>query len=264
MYLLRSRKHNAKLNIPFFFKMNNYDEPEFFEKYMKLHRCKSGFEASDEWYKYKDMLPNFENKRVLDLGCGPGLHSEYAAAHGASKVVGIDLSFRMINQAKLNNANPAVVQYEVKSITDIDYPPGSFDAVISAMALHYVRSFEDIVCKVNQCLAEGGDFVFSTTNPIFTASGDLQWCHKENDVHWKVSNYFDEERIDGDFLGEEVHMYHRTMSTFVNTLLKNGFKIIEVAEPKPIKGVDTDFPFDLEVRRPRFLIISAKKINSIN
>ncbi|GAA5814839.1 hypothetical protein MFLAVUS_008342 [Mucor flavus] len=243
--------------------MNKYNEPELFEKYMGLHRSKSGVEASDEWTVYKTFLPNFEGKRVLDLGCGPGLHSEYAAANGASKVVGVDLSSRMVEQAASNSKFPNVVQYETNSISDIDYPANSFDSVISAMAFHYLPSFDDTVKRVKNCLVDEGSFVFSMANPIYTGCSDADWYHDNdgNILHWRVDRYFDEGRVVADFLGESnIYMYHRKLSTVINTLLDHGFKIIRVAEPEPEKREITDFSYELEVQRPRFLVISAQKM----
>lgn len=46
---------------------------------------------------------NFENKIVLDLGCGGGFFSNEFARNGAKKVVGIDNSVEQINIAKKNS-----------------------------------------------------------------------------------------------------------------------------------------------------------------
>ena len=40
----------------------------------------------------RKLLPDFKDKRVLDLGCGYGWHCIYAMEHGASSVVGVDIS----------------------------------------------------------------------------------------------------------------------------------------------------------------------------
>ena len=45
---------------------------------------------------------NFENKIILDLGCGSGFFSNEFAHHGAKKVIGIDNSIEQINLAKKN------------------------------------------------------------------------------------------------------------------------------------------------------------------
>ena len=45
----------------------------------------------------------FKDKRVLDLGCGYGWHCIYAMEHGASSVVGVDISHKMLEVAKRKN-----------------------------------------------------------------------------------------------------------------------------------------------------------------
>ena len=45
---------------------------------------------------------NFENKVILDLGCGSGFFSNEFAHNGAKKVFGVDNSVEQINLAKKN------------------------------------------------------------------------------------------------------------------------------------------------------------------
>ena len=42
-------------------------------------------------------------KRILDLGCGFGEHCKLFVEKGAEKVVGLDISQKMIEVAKLEN-----------------------------------------------------------------------------------------------------------------------------------------------------------------
>lgn len=48
-------------------KQNKYDDDVFFGKYSKMSRSKDGLEGAGEWHELKKMLPNFNDKRVLDL-----------------------------------------------------------------------------------------------------------------------------------------------------------------------------------------------------
>lgn len=73
-------------------KENKYDNETFFEQYSQMSRSINGLKGAGEWHVLKQMLPDFTNKRVLDLGCGFGWHCEYAVEHGAKAVVGIDIS----------------------------------------------------------------------------------------------------------------------------------------------------------------------------
>lgn len=42
--------------------------------------------------QFQALFPNLKRKSVLDLVCGYGWHSRYAAESGAAKVLGIDAS----------------------------------------------------------------------------------------------------------------------------------------------------------------------------
>jgi ubiquinone/menaquinone biosynthesis C-methylase UbiE len=81
-------------------KQNKYDDSIFFDKYSNMKRSKNGLASAGEWQELKKMLPNFEGKRVLDLGCGFGWHCRFAIENGAKSVVGVDISEKMLNEAK--------------------------------------------------------------------------------------------------------------------------------------------------------------------
>ncbi|KAL9555655.1 hypothetical protein PS6_002738 [Mucor atramentarius] len=238
---------------------NEYDNPQFFEKYKEMARSKYGLAGAGEWHELEKMLPDFKNKRVLDLGCGYGWHCLYAAEHGASQVVGIDSSVKMIQVAKSKTDSP-VISYHVQSMEEMDYPADSFDAVISSLAFHYVASFDAICAKVKKFLVDGGDFVFSVENPIFTAYGTGDWYYDADGkpLHWPVDRYFEEGVRKANFLGQDVYKYHKTMSTYINTLVKHGFQITKVVEPLPEKSMIPSMPDEL--RRPMMLLISARFI----
>lgn len=236
---------------------NKYDNPQFFDKYKEMARSKYGLAGAGEWHELEKMLPDFKNKRVLDLGCGYGWHCLYAAEHGASQVVGIDSSARMIQVAKSKTDLP-VISYHIQPMEEVDYPEDSFDVVISSLAFHYVASFDDICVKLRKFLVNGGDLVFSVENPIFTAYGTGDWYYDDNGkpLHWPVDRYFEEGVRKANFLGHDVYKYHKTMSTYINTLVKHGFKITKVVEPLPEESKMASMPD--ESRRPMMLLISAK------
>ncbi|HAQ1520704.1 TPA: class I SAM-dependent methyltransferase, partial [Enterococcus faecium] len=53
--------------------------------------------------------------------------------------------------------------------------------------------------------------------------------------------------------------YHRTLTTYLNTLLSNSFIINQIVEPQPPENM-MDIPgMADEMRRPMMLIVSAKK-----
>ena len=238
---------------------NAYDKRKFFEKYSQMERSVKGLEGAGEWHELKKMLPDFRGKRVLDLGCGFGWHCRYAAENGAQSVLGIDISENMLQEARRRTEDPRV-EYRKISLEEYEYPENSFDAVISSLALHYVESFEDICRKVYRCLKPGGEFVFSAEHPIFTAYGSQDWYRDEkgNILHWPVDRYFEEGKREAVFLGETMVKYHRTLTTYLGSLLKNGFQITGVVEPMPPESM-MDIPgMGDELRRPMMLLVSAR------
>lgn len=242
-------------------KENKYDDPTFFEQYSNMDRSKGGLQAAGEWHVLKTMLPDFKGRRVLDLGCGFGWHCIYAAEHGAERVLGLDISEKMLARARKITPFDNV-EYSVMAMEDINFPDGSFDVVISSLAFHYVQDFDRIVKKIYNILSPGGDFVFSAEHPVFTAKGKQDWAYGDDGEldHWPVDRYFDQSARQAVFLGETVTKYHRTVDGYINTLLKAGFSITGFSEPEPDPALLKKHPeYADELRRPMFMIVSGKK-----
>lgn len=242
-------------------KENKYDDPVFFEKYGQMSRSRQGLDGAGEWETLKKLLPDFQGKRVLDLGCGYGWHCIYAMEQGAASAVGIDISEKMLGVAREKTANPNVA-YLCMPIEDMNFEKDSFDIVLSSLAFHYVKSFENIAKKVNECLTKHGSFVFSAEHPIFTAEGGQDWYYGPDGeiLHFPVDRYFCEGEREAVFLGEKVTKYHKTLTTYLNGLLTNGFSIERVVEPMPPESMMNLPGMKDEMRRPMMLIVGARKV----
>lgn len=119
---------------------NEYDNENFFQEYAKMSRSQGGLQAAGEWHQLKNLFPSLHGKKVLDLGCGYGWHCKYAEEQGAAQVLGIDLSRKMIVDAKRRNAGNHI-EYRVCNIEEYDYPEDTWDFVISN--LFYSRKTEN-------------------------------------------------------------------------------------------------------------------------
>jgi 2-polyprenyl-3-methyl-5-hydroxy-6-metoxy-1,4-benzoquinol methylase len=240
-------------------KQNKYDEPEFFEEYSRMPRSVHGLAAGMEWETFRALLPDLRDRRVLDLGCGFGWHCRYVHEQGANKVVGIDLSEKMLARARATTDAPEI-EYRRCAVEDIEVSAHEFDIVISSLALHYIEAF-DLVCrKIHRCLVPNGLFLFSVEHPIFTALPAQTWFYGPSGerLHWPVDHYQDEGRRQTNWLTEYVIKYHRTLATYVNTLIEAGFRIARLEEPKPAPEL-TDPDEKDQSRRPPFLVVAAVK-----
>lgn len=244
-------------------KENKYDEEKFFAKYSEMDRSRNGLQAAGEWSELQKLLPDFAGKKVLDLGCGYGWHCRYAAEQGAVYVLGTDISQKMLEEARTRNLVPGV-EYQCAAMEDLDFPPESFDVVISSLALHYVEDFAPLIAKVARWLKPQGELVFSAEHPVFTAYGTQDWYYAPDGsiLHFPVDRYFEEGARQAVFLGENVTKYHRTLTTYLETLLQNGFALQHVVEPQPPESMRDQPGMREEWRRPMMLLVSAQKKSS--
>ena len=241
-------------------KENHYDNETFFQKYSQMTRSQQGLQGAGEWSELQKLLPDFRGKRVLDLGCGYGWHCKYAADQGAFSVLGTDLSEKMLQRAGQLNPAPQIT-YQRAAMEDLRFAAGSFDVVLSSLAFHYVEAFGPLVERIYSWLAPGGDFVFSVEHPVFTAYGSQDWYYNEKGeiLHFPVDNYYYEGQREAIFLGEKVVKYHRTLTTYLDTLLRAGFELCRIVEPQPPENM-MDLPgMKDEMRRPMMLLVSARK-----
>ena len=242
-------------------KENRYDDPEFFEKYSQMSRSVQGLAGAGEWPALKPLLPDFRGREVLDLGCGMGWHAAWAADHGAVRVVGTDLSQKMLEQAALHNPRPQV-EYIRAAFEDTDFPAASFDIVLCSLMLHYLASYDQFLDQVTKWLRPGGWLVYTVEHPTFTAQGSQDWYYDQegHPRHFPVDRYFLEGERDAVFLGEHVVKYHRTLTTYLEGLLRRGYRLAHVVEPQPTAEMLAQVPgMEEELRRPMMLIVSAQK-----
>ena len=98
---------------------NIYDNATFFEGYRNLREKENNANNLFEIPALLSLLPELDGKKVLDLGCGFGDHCRLFAEMGAEKVIGIDISSKMLDVARKENADP-MIEYINMPIESID------------------------------------------------------------------------------------------------------------------------------------------------
>jgi SAM-dependent methyltransferase len=123
---------------------------------------------------FLELVGDLRGKQVLDAGCGEGHNTRILARRGAC-LTGVDISERMIALAfEEERREPLGIQYARTSYADLGmFPSGSFDAVVSFMALMEGPRFDLAMRESFRVLRPGGLLVFSITHPCFITKGLL-------------------------------------------------------------------------------------------
>jgi len=144
-----------------------YDDPVFFERYQTMRQRGAGLNEDLEQPAIIRLLPSVADADVLDIGCGNGTLAWRFASLGARRVLGIDLSARMLTLAA-SRAQPRV-RYCRASAETLALAPECLDLVVSSLALHYVVGYGTLIRRIAGWLRPGGHLVYSIEHPICTA-----------------------------------------------------------------------------------------------
>lgn len=153
---------------------------------------------------------------ILDLGCGDGQLSHRLAATGAH-VLGVDASAEMVAAARERG-----VEAEQANAELLPFHDGTFDAVFSNAALHWVRNQDEMLAQVHRVLRTGGRFVAE-----MGGHGNIAAIHVALRAVLGRHGYGDRE------VGVN---YYPTAKSYTERLTRQGFKVEQMALiPRPTK-----------------------------
>jgi SAM-dependent methyltransferase len=201
------------------------------------------------------LLPEVAGARVLDAGCGNGWYAEQLLGRGA-RLTAIDGSERMLGHARerlSRLARPPGVPEPVLRFADLgqplDLPDASFDGILSALVLHYLRDWGPTLREFRRVLRPGGWLLFSTHHPMLEA------------VRLGTRRYFEVEPVADvwERIGP-VRYYRRSLTATADDLAAAGFLIERMVEPYPTEAFRAAKPEAYEdlLRAPAFLLFRAR------
>ena len=239
---------------------NIYDDTEFFRGYKALRDEKAGLNEALEQPAMDSLMPDVRGLDILDMGCGAGDLCRTVSRRGARSVVGVDVSRNMLELARSDS--PEGVQFLNCSIEDSEFDEGSFDLILSSLALHYVEDLENFFKKAHGWLRQGGLLIFSMEHPIATSAQGRHpgWItdEKGNKLYWAIDFYNDEGKRESHWFVDGVVKYHRMTSTILNSLIDAGFSLKRILEPIALPEHEKKRPsLSEERRRPPFLVLKA-------
>ncbi len=173
--------------------------------------------------------------RVCDLGCGEGHLSRVLAARGG-RVVGVDVSRRMLALARQRTPRPGLDYLLADAQQTLPLPAAAFDLAISNMALMDIPDLAAVYRAVARILRPGGRFVASITHPCFQSphsspETDDEGAFTARRVVQYVEEGFWRSGRNIDTVRATVGAVHRTLATYLNGLIAAGFTLERLVEP---------------------------------
>jgi len=214
------------------------------------------------------LLGEVKNKNILDSGCGEGYFSRILAQSQAT-VTAVDYSTKMLEIAKKRTPIDLQIDYRYGNCEDLDFlKDNSFDVIVSNMVIQDLADYEKAFQEMYRLLLDGGYFIFSILHPCFVTP-ESGW-EKTNDgekLHWNVDKYFYEgvyEQRLGD--KEKMLFFHRTLTSYISTIIKTGFILEGLVEPKPSEEMLSKYPaFEEDFRCADFIVFKLRKqVKSLN
>lgn len=180
------------------------------------------------------LLGNIRGKKVLDLGCGPGIYAKILLEKKA-KVKGIDISDKEIEIAK--GKNPSI-NFTVGNAEKMPYKNSEFDIVLAALVMEYFENWDKVIYEVKRVLKKRGLFVFSIGNPVTNC---IRINHKKRTELKR--EYFKETQTRSKWWkGVYMDWYHKTYGTIVRVLIKHGFELVNYEDCVPLPRSKKIFP----------------------
>merc|ERR1712073_88970 len=195
----------------------------------------------------------FKNKIVLDVGCGTGILSMFAAKAGAKQVFGVDMS-GIVEQAreivKKNGFEDKVTLIRGK-IEEITLPVPKVDIIISewmGYCLFYESMLDSVLFARDKWLADDGLMFPDRATLYVTAIEDRQY--KDDKINWWDDVYgFDMSAIRKVALTEPiVDVVDRNQVVTNNCLVKE----IDIQTVRK-EDIPFEAPFHLQVRRNDYI-----------
>jgi ubiquinone/menaquinone biosynthesis C-methylase UbiE len=126
-----------------------------------------------------EMWPDVARRRVLDLACGSGRYSRLLLETGAAEVISLDFCMPMLRQVSDSHLVCA-------SMMQLPFREGTFDAVVSGLALGHATSIGPWMAEVARVLCVGGTLLYSDFHPEAARAGLTRSFKDQNDASCTV------------------------------------------------------------------------------
>lgn len=171
------------------------------------------FDNSTQLHRLGRLIP--PNIDALDVACGAGIPVTKYFVDRGDRVIGVDLSDRMLALAQRNVPN--ATQFIQKDLRDLDFPPNSFDLVTAFYCIFHIdrRYHEAIFQNFHRMLKPNGYTYATLASEDYTGQPEF---------HGVI-----------EFNGKSLPYSHFTAETYRNMVTGIGFELLS-AENLSIGG----------------------------
>jgi tRNA (mo5U34)-methyltransferase len=180
-----------------------------------------------KWKHIAGAIPvDVSGATVLDVGCNGGFYSIEMKKRGASRVLGIDIDDRYLNQARFAAATLGYeVEFQKCSVYEVDRIPGQFDYVFFMGVFYHLRYPLFALDKL--CTKVGGRLVFQTMlRGSDTAQKYKDDYHFWDDTIFRDPNFPQMYFIENKYAGDQTNWWIPNKSAAEAVLRSSGLEIV--------------------------------------
>ncbi len=139
------------------------DVNHFLEFYSRIYESDYNKARAE---KIVSLIPNLEEKKVLDLGCGGGFYSIAALGKRSNDVTMVDISPVCVKAARLNMLRASGSSFEgiIAEATCLPFRNEWFDFVVSVDIIEHLRSDRKALFEFKRVIKNNGLLMIATQN----------------------------------------------------------------------------------------------------
>ena len=177
-------------------------------------------------------------KRVLDLGAGTGLLSQFWIQHyPATDFVLVDIADEMLAVARKRFCGMDNVTYQILNYTD-ELPSGHFDVVISALSIHHLEHADKqkLFARIYDLLPSGGLFVNYD-----------QFCADQPEMDQWINSYWENQLMHSGLTDHDIALWRERQKLDRECSVEQEIEMLHKCKFKAVKCVYSSQKFSVIV-----------------